>query len=425
MTTEHDTLTEESILESTNKIIIEQNIEQLSALFIAINEYLFEIPKPKSSRIVKKMAQSSMKINNAVERIDFLLKCVDFSIEQKRKYSTLKLKTFLAETYHEAKQYPKAIELTEEILRAFRKSEDFLSLVQTYLLQSEIYLSIGDALKAKSSLVAAKANSNKVDLTAHLSGRLNLQNGLINLETSEYTTAYSYFLEGFEAFASLAKTKSDYYLMAYCSMFMVLSKFLSRKAFNFERIISKSLLLKFQEFSEILDEFQLLTDLNKIVGTKNLRKFQLFLDNHEGQFSHPYFVKFLQNLKQTMIEENVLKVIRPYSKVELDFLAKRVGIDENRIVKIMEKLVISDKLDCLLDQADGILFINSRDRSVELLEGDKKEEEEIGRDSLFIRSTTVQKDSKTIPSRVADQMKSLDTVVDSMFEVVHGKLLSQ
>lgn len=62
-------------------------------------------------------------------------------------------------------------------------------------------------------------------------------------------------------------------------------------------------------------------------------------------------------LYEALLEQNLLKLTEPYSKVEIAHIAKMVNLDVLNVESKLSKMILDKKLCGILDQGSGCLII--------------------------------------------------------------------
>ena len=217
-----------------------------------------------------------------------------------------------------------------------KKLDDKLLLVEIHLLESRAHHALRNMPKSKAGLTAARTAANEIYVPPSLQGMIDVQSGTLHAEEKDYKTAYSYFYEAFEQFSSLDDSKA-----ISCLKYMLLCKV----GAPLWRGINEERMKRVYYSSRTNYNIQVMTnqaeDINAIVSTKaglkyagdeveamkavanaylerSLESFEDALKSHTSQLSgDPIIHSHLSALYDTMLEQNICRLIEPYSCVEV------------------------------------------------------------------------------------------------------------
>lgn len=136
--------------------------------------------------------------------------------EEKRSFLRQRMDLKMAILLYKTSKYNESLDLLQSLIYEVKKLEDKQLLVEISLFESQLFYSIHNIPKAKSSLTNARSLATSIYIAPLLQAQIDLQAGILQTEEGDYRTAYSYFLEAFEAFEQLdnpAKTKALQYLL--------------------------------------------------------------------------------------------------------------------------------------------------------------------------------------------------------------------
>ncbi|KRY74777.1 putative 26S proteasome regulatory subunit rpn-6.1 [Trichinella pseudospiralis] len=62
-----------------------------------------------------------------------------------------------------------------------------------------------------------------------------------------------------------------------------------------------------------------------------------------------------QSLYDSMLEKNLCRIIDPYSRLEISFIAKQIGLPQQQVEKKLSQMILDKVLYGILDQGEGVL----------------------------------------------------------------------
>ena len=60
--------------------------------------------------------------------------------------------------------------------------------------------------------------------------------------------------------------------------------------------------------------------------------------------------KHLDSLYQTMLEQNLCRIIEPYSRVQVKYVAEKIQLPETEVEKKLSQMILDKKFQGILDQ---------------------------------------------------------------------------
>ena len=346
-------------------------------LLTVIKEFLTSIPKARTAKFVNLIIKSLKLIPDTLELQESICdEWVKWSKNQDLAQVRQRLETELAQIYLERGKCREAIGLLSSLTQELRKIDHKSQLVEVHLIESKTYRALDDYSRAKAALTAARTNAAAVYIPPLLQGDLDLESGIIFIEESEYRTANSYLMEAFEAFDS---SKSP---LASCALrYGLLSKILNGHP---EECYSTVTGVKRQG---IIDRgIEGMLSIAKAAEAKSLQQLFSAIDKYNDIIeSDPVVRNSLNRLTQDLQEQHLLRVVTPYSSIELSHICELIELPIDMVQNTVTQMILDGKLHGSINQHDGILNITDPEEM-----------------------SNFAKDSETL-------IEKLDTVVDALY----------
>lgn len=331
-----------------------QEAKQIAALNMELRPLLGEMPKAKTAKIVRNLIDLLSKIPGSQGlQIDMCRDCIDWCKGEKRTFLRQRVETRLASLYLETSKYQEALELLAKVLSEVKKLDDKLLLVEIHLIECRTHYALQNIPKSKASLTASKTNANAIHCPPLLQADIDQWSGVVAAREKDYRTSYSYFYEAFEAFN--AGDKMD---KAKVSMkFMLLSKIMLNRPQEVKPIMNSKTGLKYTGV-----EIDAMAAIAAAHEDRSLKKFEAVLGQYEAQLGEDPIVKFhLSDLNETLLEQNILRILEPFSRVEIDHVAELIELPIVRTQAKLSEMILDQKLDGTLDQGIGVLIVFEKD----------------------------------------------------------------
>lgn len=73
-------------------------------------------------------------------------------------------------------------------------------------------------------------------------------------------------------------------------------------------------------------------------------------------------------LYNTLLEDNLKKIIEPYSEVQIAFIAQKIGLNFDKVLQKLSEMILDEKIEGTLDQGRDCLIIFEQTESTEMFE---------------------------------------------------------
>merc|ERR1719183_2888068 len=91
---------------------------------------------------------------------------------------------------------------------------------------------------------------------------------------------------------------------------------------------------------------------------RSLKKYEQVLSDHKAQLSEDPVVEYhLSDLNETLLEQNILRILEPFSHVEISHVAELIDLPVPRTLSKLREMILDKKLNGTLDQGVGVLIV--------------------------------------------------------------------
>ena len=325
-----------------------------------------EIKNTNNTFLVKLTDKLIGKLKKRKELLDDIVKiCEDiskFCDETNNISMKSRIQTRLAEIYYIHEHYSKALEICNKVIFDLKRYEDNLGLIQLLLLESKIYYATNGISKAKASLTSVKTLSTKVYVEPKLQANIDMHAGILAAYEKDFNLAYSYFYEAFDVFNIKTQKRKTKALKAF--QYMILSKIVGDRLDEVNNVV-----LSKQGKDYYGKEVEALRSIESAVREKSLTLLKENIEKNKEFFTSAPFLKYhINNLQNDLLEKNLTKIIMPYSVVEIDYVAKAIGLNYQEVLNKLRQMILDKKINGILDQGKGSLIIYDVDNTNPYLE---------------------------------------------------------
>ncbi|KIM58597.1 hypothetical protein SCLCIDRAFT_1218561 [Scleroderma citrinum Foug A] len=328
----------------------QRNAQGLAEVITLSRSFMSSTAKAKTAKLIRTLLNYFNDIPGSRQvQIDVLMDNIDWSKREKRIFLKHSLEIRLVSLQLEASQFKAALTRIDSLLTELKKLDDKMILTEVHLLESRVYRGIGNLAKAKAALTSARTAANAIYCPPHLQAALDLQSGVLHAEDKDYTTAYSYFYETFENMSSQDDPSALTALK-----YMLLCKVMLNLPEDVTSLLSIKLAVKYAQLREI----ECMRAIALAHQNRNLAEFEKVLRDYKDELSSdPTIRSHLAALYDTLLEQNLLRIIEPYSVVEIDHVAKQVGQGRQDVEAKLSQMILDKVFYGVLDQGRGCLLV--------------------------------------------------------------------
>eukprot|EP00475_Leptophrys_vorax_P041376 TRINITY_DN77987_c0_g1_i1.p1 TRINITY_DN77987_c0_g1~~TRINITY_DN77987_c0_g1_i1.p1 ORF type:complete len:439 (+),score=45.46 TRINITY_DN77987_c0_g1_i1:236-1552(+) len=323
--------------------------EELRGLLTDLRPFFAVIPKAKTAKLVRTVIDLVAKVPGSTDvQLALCKEMVEWTRKEKRTFLRQRVEARLAALYMETKDYQTALALTNSLVREVRRLDDKLLLVDIDLLECRLHHQLRNIPKAKAALTAARTAANSIYVPPVQQGQIDMQSGVLHAEEKDYKTAYSYFFEAFECFNGLDDARS-----IPCLKYMMLCKIMLNQADDVASIIASKGALKYSG-----DEVDAMRAVATAHSERSLKAFEHALRTYKQQLSEdPIISRHLAALYDSLLEQNLLRLIEPFSCVEIAHIATLIGLPLDQVESKLSQMILDRKFEGTLDQGAGNLIV--------------------------------------------------------------------
>lgn len=245
--------------------------------------------------------------------------------------------------------YYDSLTLINNLLKELKRLDDKLVLVEVQLLESRVYHALGNVPKGRAALTSARTSAASVYCPPLLQAGLDMQSGQLHAEDSDFNTAFSYFIEAMEGYHGQddgAKATSALQYMLLCKVMLNLSD-------DVNQLMTSKHALKYA--GKNLDAMKAVARAH---SNRSLEEYEQALHAYRYELGSDRFIaSHLRRLYDSMLQQNLIKVIEPFSRVEISHIAEMVGLDVQQVERKLSQMILDRVIIGVLDQGAGVLVL--------------------------------------------------------------------
>eukprot|EP00920_Eleutheroschizon_duboscqi_P001126 GHVT01002681.1.p2 GENE.GHVT01002681.1~~GHVT01002681.1.p2 ORF type:complete len:171 (+),score=41.52 GHVT01002681.1:785-1297(+) len=101
-----------------------------------------------------------------------------------------------------------------------------------------------------------------------------------------------------------------------------------------------------------------LTAISRAHKARSLEQLETTLVEHSAVLARdPTLAHHISSLRETMVEENLQRILEPYSRVEISHVAKLIKLPLSVVQQKLAEMILDGKLQGTLDQGVGVLVL--------------------------------------------------------------------
>ncbi|KAK1777871.1 hypothetical protein QBC45DRAFT_177556 [Copromyces sp. CBS 386.78] len=328
----------------------EKNTQGLVDLVTQSRTVLSSFAKAKTAKLVRQLLDLFEPIPDSLDvQISVTKSCIEWATSERRSFLRQNLETRLVTLYMAKQSYYDALTLINGLLRELKRMDDKLVLVEVQLLESRVYHALGNIAKARAALTSARTSAASVYTPPLLQANLDMQSGMLHAEDKDFQTAFSYFIEALDGYHTQDEPQRAQAALQY----MLLCKIMLNLADDVNQLMTSKQAVKYAGKS-----LEAMKAIARAHSNRSLEEYERALAAYRYELGSDTFIRnHLRRLYDAMLEQNLIKVIEPFSRVEIDHIAKMVGLDTQQVERKLSQMILDKVIIGVLDQGAGCLII--------------------------------------------------------------------
>lgn len=359
--------------------------DDLKRLLVTIRPFFGSIPKGKTAKIVRSLIDLVGEIPNAANvQAELCKELIEWCIQEKRSFLRQRIQARLANLYMQMKEYKEALRLIGRLTREVKKIDDKLLLVETHLIESRVHHALQNLPKSKGALTAARSNANSIYCPPLLQAEIDQQAGILCSSEKDYKTAFSYFFEAFEGY----NTANLPECAVRCLKYMLMAKIMLNISSDVYAIINGKAGVRYAGID--IEAMKATADAHK---ERSIHSFEAVLKKYKAQLvDDPFIFSHLNVLYENLLEQNLIRLIEPFSRVQISHVAKLINLPLEQVESKLSEMILDQKIHGILDQGAGDLIIFEEGSSNKTYETSIETIRELGSvvDKLYNKAKTIQ-----------------------------------
>lgn len=346
-------------------------LKQYSAIvdFLEKSTFFVKVTKAKCAKVVRQVLDivCSLAPTAYAMQQEICEKIILWCKREKRSFLRQRVEAKLAAILFHQNLFGDALELIDRLLSELKKIDDKQLLVETHLMESKIHFGLRNVPKAKAALTASRTCANAIYVAPNLQASIDTMSGTIHTEEGDYNTAHSYFLEAFEQLDQMNEQTQAVPCLKYMMLCRILDsltktlKLSAKGAIGADKNATldvSNLITSRQAVKYAGRDLEALSAIAKAATQRSLNDFEKVLQEFAAELQQDLLIKHhLHILQEQLLESNLIRIIEPYSCVELQHVADLMELSLAVVEKKLSQMILDGKFQGILDQGKGQLVV--------------------------------------------------------------------
>lgn len=321
----------------------------LADLISTSRPFMTRLPKAKTAKLIRSLIDHFNPMKDARDRqIQVTLDSIEWARSERRVFLRQSLESRLIGLYFDASKFRDALPLIDSLLSELKRLDDKMVLTEVHLLESRVLHALKNLPRAKAALTAARTAANAIYCPPLLQAQLDMQSGVLHAEDKDYTTAYSYFFETLEGLAAAEDSRAPLALK-----YMLLCKIMLNLPDDVAALVAGKMATKYAG-----RDVGAMKAVAAAHEKRDLGAFEAALRDFKAELSNdPIIRNHLAALYDTLLEQNLLRIVEPYSRVQIEYVAATVHQPVREVEQKLSQMILDKVFNGILDQGAGCLVV--------------------------------------------------------------------
>ncbi|KAK9468488.1 hypothetical protein V1512DRAFT_259611 [Lipomyces arxii] len=332
-----------------------KKVKELQQLIQSSRSVMSGAAKSKVAKIIRTLIDLFSTLPDSIDpQIAVTKDCIEWAVSERRNFLRQNLETRLVSLYIERGSYYDALNLINTLLKELKRLDDKMVLVEVQLFESRVYHALRNIPKSRAALTSARTSANAIYCPTLMQANLDMQSGVLHAEDKDYKTAFSYFVEALDGY-SAQEDKHAVSVLKY----MLLCKIMLTLTDDVNSLLSGKMAQKYA--GRDIDAMKAVAMAH---SNRSLKQFEEALETYKTELSSdPIIRSHFTALYDTLLEQNLVRVIEPFSCVEISHVADSVGLDTRQVEGKLSQMILDKVFYGVLDQGNGWLIVFDEPRN--------------------------------------------------------------
>ncbi|KAK9485056.1 hypothetical protein V1527DRAFT_519954 [Lipomyces starkeyi] len=326
-----------------------KRIKELEQLIQTSRTVMSGLAKSKVAKIIRALIDLFSTVPDTIDtQIAVTKDCISWAVSERRNFLRQSLETRLVSLYIERGAYFDALNLINTLLKELKRLDDKMVLVEVQLFESRVYHALRNIPKSRAALTSARTSANAIYCPTLMQAGLDMQSGILHAEDKDYKTAFSYFVEALEGYSSQEDSRAISVLK-----YMLLCKIMLNLTDDVHSLLTGKMAQKYAG-----RDIEAMKAVAAAHSNRSLKEFEEALETYKTELSSdPIIRSHFSALYDTLLEQNLVRVIEPFSCVEISHVAEVVGLDTRQVEGKLSQMILDKVFYGVLDQGNGWLIV--------------------------------------------------------------------